>query len=163
MKFKLIVTPDGLALHVDGAHEGRRHDQTIWRRSKLDEKLEQILIHEDVQYRIYGDNAYTRQQWIEISHTVLNLTGIQRNDNEDRSASRVTVHWFFKESKRYWPQCDFKRSLRVLEAPVGTLIKAAMLLTNMRNCFYPDQISQYFGVHPPTIENYTSNRHLGHP
>ena len=74
--------PHGLALHFDGGHEGRRHYHTIWKRSKLDEKLESVLNHCDVQYRINGDSAYMKHPWIGVSHTGLNLTDTERNENK---------------------------------------------------------------------------------
>ncbi len=123
LNFQIIVMPDGLALHVDCALKGRRHDHTIWKRSNLDEQLESVLNHSDVQYRIYGDSAYTKHPCIEFSRTGLNLTDTERNESKNRSASRVTVEWFFKEVNRYWLRCDFKRSLRILEHLLEHLLR----------------------------------------
>lgn len=37
---------------------------------------------------------------------------------------------------------------------------AAVLLTNIRNCLYPDEISQYFGVGSPSLEDYLDNQEV---
>ena len=49
---------------------------------------------------------------------------------------------------------DFKRKLRVFEAPIGSMYLGAMLLHNFRSCVYPNTISQYFACQPPTLEDY---------
>ena len=30
----------------------------------------------------------------------------------------------------------------------------AGMLANIQNCFHPNQVSQYFGLEPPTVEEY---------
>jgi hypothetical protein len=55
LKFQSIVTPDGLIAHFFGPIEGRRHDLTLMRESKLDD----IFLDPRAQgYHIYGDSAY---------------------------------------------------------------------------------------------------------
>jgi len=46
------------------------------------------------------------------------------------------VEWMFKEVKTYWTRVDFSRKMQVLQIPVGLLYLAAMLLSNVHNCFY---------------------------
>ena len=60
-KFQTVVLPDGLVVHEDVAHEGRRHSYPICTRSKLDEHLRNILKIGSTQYRLYGDSAYCSQ------------------------------------------------------------------------------------------------------
>ena len=70
------------------------------------------------------------------------------------SAARTTVEWMFKEVKQYWSTVDFKRKMKTGELPAGQLYMAAMLLTNIRSCLYPNSISQYFDCPPPSLEDY---------
>lgn len=158
LKFQPIVLPDGLAIHVDGVHEGRRHDVTLWNRSNLDAQLENIFFIEGTQYKLFGDSAYTSKPWFEVYHSGPGLTIQQQLENADKPKVRVSVEWFFMEVKKYFPRCDYKRSLKLLQAPIGQFLKAAVLLTNFRNCIYPNEISQHFGVQPPTLEEYVSHK-----
>ncbi|KAG4058928.1 hypothetical protein PC123_g6133 [Phytophthora cactorum] len=57
MNFQAVVVPDDLAIHCWGPMEGRRHDITTLRESKL---ADYLADHHDVfnGYIIYGDPAY---------------------------------------------------------------------------------------------------------
>lgn len=44
------------------------------------------------------------------------------------------------------------------EGAVGALYVAAVILTSARNCIYPNSISQYFSVLPPSLEEYAEHR-----
>jgi len=37
---------------------------------------------------------------------------------------------------------------------VGKVMSLSVFLTNCLNCFEPNKTSQYFGIDPPTIEQY---------
>jgi len=58
------------------------------------------------------------------------------------SRVRVTVEWMFKEVKLHWTTVDYKRKMQIGESGVGALYVAAMLLANLRNCVYPNTVSQ---------------------
>ncbi|KAE8912429.1 hypothetical protein PF011_g30830 [Phytophthora fragariae] len=45
-----------------------------------------------------------------------------------------------------------KVASKLLLSPVGKYYLVAALLTNLRNCTSPNQISRFFGVTPPTLE-----------
>lgn len=158
LKYQAMVTPDGLILHAYGPMEGRRHDWTLYVRSGIEEQLSVCLMVNGVQYCIYGDSGYNRRVFMEVPFDGSNLTAGQRAFNEAMSTVRVTVEWIFKEIKLYWASVDFKRKLRVEESPAGMLYLGAMLLTNMRNCCYPNTVSQYFNVTPPSLEVYLQHK-----
>ncbi|KAE9045759.1 hypothetical protein PR001_g4824 [Phytophthora rubi] len=63
MNFQAVVVPDGLAIHCWGPMEGRRHDITMLRESKL---ADYMADHHDVfnGYIIYGDPAYGIQTFL---------------------------------------------------------------------------------------------------
>lgn len=64
----------------------------------------------------------------------------------------------YKEVKLYWHSVDFKRILKVGEVAVGCLFQAAMILTNVRNCLYLNQVSQYFECGPPNPLAFPAHR-----
>ena len=70
-----------------------------------------------------------------------NITADEKVCNKSMSKCRITVEWLFKEIKIQWTALDFKRKMKVGESPVGSLYLAGMLLSNCRNCCYPNIIS----------------------
>ena len=111
-----------------------------------------------IQFCIYGDSGYNLRLYMEVPYQGSNLSEEQKSLNKAMAASRITVEWIFKEVKQYWSTMDYKRKLRVGEFPVGALYIAAMLLTNFRNCVYPNPIAQYFSCRPPTLEEYLEHK-----
>ena len=158
LKFQAVTTPDGLLLHAAGPIEGRRHDWTLYCRSGLDDTLPDLLLIGEKQYALYGDSGYSERPYLEIPFQGSSLTSYEKAYNGAMSKGRVTVEWYFKEVKLYWSTMDYKRKLRTGESPVGALYIAALLLTNIRNCVYPNTISQYFKCSPPTLEEYISHK-----
>lgn len=154
LKFQAITAPDGLFLHCYGPMEGRRHDWTLYVRSNMDAQLESAMYHDAREYCIYGDSGYNARWFLECPFQGADLNANQRAFNAAMAESRVTVEWAFKEVKCYWTTVDFKRKMRLKESPIGALYQAAVVLTNMRACVYPNQTSQYFDCAPPSLEEY---------
>ena len=65
-----------------------------------------------------------------------NLSAQQVAFNKAMCSARITVEWIFKEVKPYFTTMDYKRKMKVLESPVGSLYLAVMLLSNVRNRIY---------------------------
>lgn len=158
IKFQSVTTPCGLAMHVAGPMEGRRHDWTLYISSGLDGTLQQVLTHDGIQYVLYGDSGYSARLFLYIPFSGSNLSAEESAFNTAMSISRVTVEWYFREVKQYWTLLDFKRKLRVRESAVCALYIAGVLLTNFRNCIYPNSISQYFECSPPSLADYINHR-----
>ena len=94
---------------------------------------------------------------MEVPFQGASLNAAQKAFNKPMSAVRTTVEWVFKELKMHFATVDFKRKMKVFESPVGMLYTGAMILSNVRNCFYPNKISQYFGVAPPSLKEYVKH------
>ena len=159
MKCQGVTSPCGLDLHLSGPLEGRRHEWTMYVQSGLDETLEDTLFIDRVRYVIYGDSGYSDRIFMEVPLQGSNLSAARRAFNVAMARSRINVEWYFKEVKSHWTSMDFKRKLRVREAAVGSLYIVAVLLTNVRNCVYPNSISQYFNCLPPSLEEYLEHKH----
>ena len=80
-----------------------------------------------------------------------NLNAEEQSCNKSMSRCRISVEWLFKEIKMQWTSPDFKRKMKVGESAVGSLYLAVMLLSNRRNCCYPNTISQLFSYTPPSL------------
>jgi hypothetical protein len=59
LKYHLVVTPDGIIIHVFGPIEGRRHDATLLKESGLTDTLEKHFWGPNGErYYVYGDPVY---------------------------------------------------------------------------------------------------------
>lgn len=154
LKYQTITLPNGLILHASGPLEGCRHDWALYVNSGVEEQMEEMMLFNGIQYFIHGDSGYSARAYLDVPFSGSNLTPAQKSANCATAAVRVTVEWMYKEVKLYWSTVDFKRKMRIGEAPVGLLYIAAMLLTNFRNCIYPNTVSQYFNCNPPSLEEY---------
>ena len=151
LKYQAVNTPDGMIAHLYGPLEGRRHYWTLYVRSGLDEMLPDVLEANGIRYCIYGDSGYNSRWFMEVPFQEARLTAAQKAFNTAMSAVRITVEWICKELKMHFAATvDFKRKMKIFESPVGILYSSAMLLSNFRDCFYPNQISRYFDVSPPS-------------
>lgn len=156
LKYQAITTPDGMVLNLCRPVVGRRHDWYMYIMSGLDEVLPEVLLIDGIRYCIWGDPGYNNRWYLETPFQGANLTPAQQALNTAMSSVRITVEWAFKEVKLYWASVDYKRKLRLFESPIAMIYQAAVLLTNLRNCFYPNQLSRYFNCAPPTFEEYIS-------
>lgn len=154
IKFQAVTTPDGLCIHLHGPEVGRRHDMYLYAASGVNENFEEIMDIDGKKYHIFGDSGYSWRVFLEVPYSGANVTVAQRAFNHAMSKVRITVEWFFMEVKRLWGLTDAKRKMRVGEMPAGLIYRAAVVLTNLRNCVSPNIISQYFECAPPTIEEY---------
>ena len=144
LKYGEVTTPDGLIANFFGPVVGRRHACWMFAQSSLDEFLGTELSIGDKQYVIYGDSGYNHRSYLEVPFDGANLSPGQIQFNRAISGVRITVEWAFKEVKMYSTIVDFKRKLRLRESPISSLYVGAVLLANYRNCFYPNETSQFF-------------------
>ncbi|THU76384.1 hypothetical protein K435DRAFT_824585 [Dendrothele bispora CBS 962.96] len=64
LKYQILITPDGIIIHVFGPIEGRRHDSTAYKESGLVDILDRHFWGPDGQRLfIYGDPAYADCHW----------------------------------------------------------------------------------------------------
>lgn len=98
---------------------------------------------------MYGDSGYNRRQSMEVPFQESNFNAARLVFNLAMSRVHVTVYWVFKEINIYFTTADYKRKMKIGESPLGTRYIAAMLLTNMKNSVYPNNIAQFFKCEPP--------------
>ncbi|KAF0742647.1 hypothetical protein Ae201684_002350 [Aphanomyces euteiches] len=76
--------------------------------------------------------------------------------NAVMSSVRESVEWSFHIIKSLWGYVSVDKKMKVRNSPVGMFWLVAALLTNCNSCLKPqgNQISMYFGLRPPTLEEY---------
>ena len=154
LKFQGVVTPDGIIVHLSGPWNGRRHDAGMLAESGIDISIGRPLLHENVQYVLYGDPAYPLTSYLIAPYRERNLTAEQNLFNQRMSNVRESVEWAFGKVSTLFAFVDFKKNLKLHLQPVAKYYSVAVFLTNCHTCFYGSQISSFFNLEPPTIEEY---------
>ena len=158
MKFQGVVTPDGLFVDLWGPVVGTRHDNYILAQSGLMQKLSMLNSPSGQPYYLYGDPAYGLSNHLVCPFSAASvgpLTPEMADFNKRMSACRVTVEWGLKEITSKWAFVNMKPQQKVLLSNVGKQYRVATLLSNWHSCLNGgNEISQYFGVSPPSFEEY---------
>ncbi|KAJ8017757.1 hypothetical protein HOLleu_44613 [Holothuria leucospilota] len=154
LKFQSVTTPNGLIAHLYGPVEGRRHDAYILRESGLLEELEaRSRDPEGKILCIYGDPAYPLRPQLQAPFPTANITRDQEAFNAAMSKVRISVEWSFGDILNYFKFTDYKKSQKVLSA-CGKMYIVSGLLTNAHTCVHKNNTSTYFGLDPPSLEEY---------
>ena len=66
----------------------------------------------------------------------------------------MAVEHGFGIVQRTFEKDSFSNTLRINSSPVGAYYSTAVLLANVQTCLRGNQISQRFGVEPPTAMEY---------
>jgi hypothetical protein len=94
LKYHLLVTPDGIIIHIFGPVEGRRHDATLLKESGLTALLETHFWGPNGEhYFVYGDPAYQTAGHIMSPFKGVQITEAQRTWNAKMSKIREPVEW----------------------------------------------------------------------
>jgi nuclease HARBI1 len=103
-----------------------------------------------------GDSGYTEKGILVIpfSKGQARAHPEKAEFNKIMSSCRIAVEWFFGVAENLWSYIGHQELHTILKRDVVSWFKAAILLTNIHNILYPNQISQYFDVDPPTLEEY---------
>ena len=72
------------------------------------------------------------------------------------SAVGMSVVCIFRHIVNYFKFLDFKKNLKISLSAVGKMYVLCSILRNALTCMYTKSTSEYFALHPPTIEDYFS-------
>lgn len=156
LKYHAVVTPDGIIIHLYGPVEGRRHNQTVFKESGLQDILEKHFWCPDGKTKLYlyGDSGYTLGDHILCPYKGPTLDQDQKAWNYKMSRAREAVEWIFKEVTMRFQSLNFAESQKVLLTPCGLHYLVAALLCNAHTILHRPQIPQYLHCDPPTLSEY---------
>ena len=155
MKFQSVMTPLGVVVHLFGPYEGQRHDAHILQASGLVPQMQLYTIQPGGgAYSVYADSAYPLQPCVLCSFQGAHLTPEQRRFDADMVAVWVAVEWGFNSVLSQFSHLEMKTKQRILLEPVGQTYVVATLLSNCTACLYGNQVSNYFDLQPPFLEDY---------
>ena len=160
LQHQAIVTPDGLVTSLMGPFLGKTNDWSIVKETKMRRILKRAhsaKSPDQPRLSLYGDKAYLCC-WGIIGpykdYPKKPLTPDQAYFNQRMSRLRIEVEHAFGICSNYWSFSGDKKKMRVGQSPAAAYFFVGVLLTNILNCYRPNQISRRFGMCPPTVEEY---------
>ena len=145
-----MVVPDGMVAQMFGPVEGRRHDITLLKLSNLERQME--MFPPDA--FLYGDQAYPLRPWLISPFRGANKPPSMRLWNKRMRTVRISVEHGFKIITSLFAHLKYIPAQTVFKTPVAKQFVVCTAFANMHNCLYPNQVSQHFGIAPPTLEEY---------
>lgn len=160
LKYQGIVTPDGMTVSLCGPFAGSIHDQNMLDSSSILEEMEQQLDCTGiggVYYALYGDPAYRETQRMIRPIRAAEADSPQAHLNYFMSQVRICVEWEFGHVATLFSFVRFKPGQKLYLSRVAQFYVVATLMKNINLCVRRNnQTSLYFGVQPPTLEQYIS-------
>ena len=141
--------------HLFGPYEGRRHDASMLRASGLLDKLQDNMIRPDGGvYCLYGDAGYPLLPHVLSPFRGNALSAEEQVFNRQMSEARVSVEWGFGGVYAKFGFLLMKSQMRLGLQPIGQYYIVATLLYNCYACMYGNEISKFFDLESPTLEEY---------
>ncbi|DBA00664.1 TPA: hypothetical protein N0F65_003593 [Lagenidium giganteum] len=75
------------------------------------------------------------------------------------SEVRVCVEWEFGRLLRYWAFCDFRKNQNLNLQAIGKQYAVSALFSNVQGCMHGKQTATFFGLEPPSVEEYLNDKH----
>ena len=105
---------------------------------------------------LYGDPAYPLRIHLQGPFKETPITEEMEDFNRAMSSVRTSVEWVFGDVIGSFKFLDFKKTLKIGLSPVGKHYMVSALLRNALTCLYGNNTGAYFGVEPPSLEEYFS-------
>lgn len=133
--------------------EGKRHDAGMLAESGLLHDLEEHAFSPtDQPMCLYGDLAYPLRVHLQAPFREGPITPEMAGYNQSMSSVRVAVEWIIN----YFKFMDFKKNLKIGLSQVGKMYIVSAILRNALTCLYGNTTSKFFGLEPPTLQEYFS-------
>ncbi|CAN7982950.1 unnamed protein product [Ixodes hexagonus] len=155
VKYQSLMCANGIICQLDGPFRGRRHDAGMMHDSCLYEKLQRLVRGRS--YVIYGDPAYPIRTLVLKPYGGAGATAAKLLFNRQMSTVRQAVEWGFGKIVAEFAFVDFPKNQKVFKQRVARMYRVATLLANCHTCTYGSQITSFFDLDPPTLEEYLSS------
>ena len=109
---------------------------------------------------IYGDPAYPLRRYLQTPYKNANLNDEDKAFNKSTSSVRVAVQWVFGDITSYFAFLNFKHNLKIRLSPVGKIYVVCALLRNALTCLHGSTTTSFFGIAPPTLQEYFQTNNL---
>lgn len=117
--------------------------------------MEEKFVIGGKQFCIYGNQAYVLRPWMQTAFPRHTASSTQLVYNTLMNGARVSVEHFYGEVKTHFTAMDFKRKLKLGEAPQGILYVCSVLMLNFKTCMmHGGLVPRRFECMPPSLETY---------
>lgn len=164
LKYQAVMIPNGIFAHLFGPWEGRRTDPFLLSESGLLDKCAKYAVQVEADdgtplehryFQLYGDPAYGINPFLISPYSGPGVRSRREHEFNTRMSSvRIEVEHGFGVVLNTWQFLYTFWKHRVYQSPVGRYYRVAVLLTNARNCFHPNQVALHFGCRPPELDEY---------
>ena len=156
LKYQTLEAPNGLILHCSVGDDGRRGDGYVLRRSGLINFLQNHPLLS--LFQVLGDSAYPNIDVMISIYRGRQLPPASVAFNSVMCPIRTSVEWGYEKVVRYWAFLDFKKQMKIQQSAIIPMWHLAIFLTNCLTCAKGgNQISKYFEVTPPSLDEYINN------
>lgn len=133
------------------------HDARMLALSNLYDQLQNFAFSPTgAEMCLYGDPVYPLRVHLQAPFRIEILTRVMQIFNDSMSAVRASVEWLFADIINYFKFLDFKKDLKIGLSQVGKMYIVCALLRNALTCLYSNSTAEYFGLVPPTLDQYFS-------
>ena len=103
---------------------------------------------------LYGDPAYPLRVHLQAPFRMVVRNADMGAFNKSMSVVRISEEWKFGDIAGSFKFIDFKKDLKIALSAVGKMYIVAGILRNALTCMYANSTSAYFGLDPPTLQEY---------
>lgn len=153
MKWQTLILSNGMDLHVWGPLSVRQNDLTTLARSEIEEKVRELQadVPPGLKKKVYGDSAYFNSDVLCIG------------EGRGMSSVRESIEHSYKDVKAQWKICDWEIAMKLRGQPVAHIMFVCLMLRNIYVTLNGSQVSEYFNLNPPTLEEWTAQGLRAHP
>ncbi len=155
LKYQHVMLPNGIIAHSFGPFHGRHNDAAMYRESALDGLISTIRDTQGRQLALYGDGGYGACPWLLTPFRRTQITTAERQAfNTMMSNSCIAVEWGFGKVSTLFAFVNFYHNQKVFLQNFGQYFLMATIFANLHTCMYGSEISSYFGLDPPSAQEY---------
>ena len=103
---------------------------------------------------VFGEPAYPLRVHLQAPYRNGILTPMMEAYNAEMSSVSVDVEWLFGNIINDFKFLDFKKNLKIGMSSVGKMYLVCALLHNAITCLYGNSTAEFFGLNPPSLEDY---------
>ena len=157
IKFQAVTGPDGIIYDLWGAELGRRGDNFLLHRSRINQRLANLQLGRATQLKLYADKLYGRHSHLNPAYKNYRLHPFalgRRRINSVMSRLRIGIEWDFKKVTEGFRFVDYHKGLKIRLSKIGLIYRAAVLLMNAHTCLYSSQTGSAFDCLSPRLSEY---------
>lgn len=159
LKYHALVIPNGIIHQLAGPWPGSRHDMHLLAQVDLKKHMRELPTDaNDHSFSVYADQGYAEAPGIATPYFDGAINVAHEIHNQVMASSRIAVEWAFGDIIVQWAALDMRSTQQLLShRKIGQVYIVAGLLSNFCTCLQGNRGSKYFGLRPPSLEEYISS------